>query len=132
MAAERPIGLRLTLAMLLAAGAALSTAAPGRADTVVSYEVVSNNIGWANIEYFDGVRRQVLLNVPLPWRTTVSLARPTSVGFDTAEIRADWRWAAAPNRWVTARVYFGDQLRCANTLDVGNVACYGTTEFDNS
>jgi hypothetical protein len=113
-------------------GTALLSAPPGRAETLVSYEVFSADIGSANIEYFDGVRRQSLQNVPLPWRTTVNVAQPTSVGFDTAEIRADWRWAAAPNRWVTTRVYFGDQIRCENTLDVGNATCYGTTGFNNS
>lgn len=97
----------------------------------VTYEVVSADIGAANIEYFDGTMRQSLLNVPLPWRITVPVADPTSVGFDTAEIRADWRWAAAPNRWVTTRIYFGDAIRCENTLDVGNAACYGTTPFRN-
>lgn len=125
-------GVRLTAAVLVFVGVALLSAPPGRAETVVSYEVVSADIGSANIEYFDGVTRQSLQNVPLPWRTTVTVARPSSVGFDTAEIRADWRWAAAPGRWVTTRVYFGDRLRCENILDVGNSACYGTTGFDNS
>ncbi|OJZ76354.1 hypothetical protein BRW65_01140 [Mycobacterium paraffinicum] len=98
----------------------------------VTYEVVSADIGSANVEFFDGHAREARPKVPLPWRTTVMLDNPASLGTDVAEIRADWRWAAAPNRWVTVRVYFGNVVRCANTLDVGDAACYGTTGFENS
>lgn len=117
------------LLALVSATAGILAAPAAGAQTGVTYEVISANIGAANIEYFDGTVRQLLLNAPLPWRITVPVADPTSVGFDTAEIRADWRWAAAPNRWVTTRIYFGDKIRCENSLDVGNAACYGTTPF---
>jgi hypothetical protein len=110
----------------------LSTAPTAHAAIPVTYEVVSAAIGSANVEFFDGHGRQALRNVPLPWRSTVTLDNPASIGTDVAEIRADWRWAAAPNRWVTVRVYFGDTVRCANTLDVGNASCYGATGFNNS
>ncbi len=118
-------------AALITVACSLCVTPVARAETAVTYEVSSAYIGSANIQYFDGTRRQSLLNVPLPWRATVMVANPASVGFDTAEIRADWRWAAAPNRWVTARIYFGDALRCENSLDVGHAACYGTTDFKN-
>lgn len=110
----------------------LPTAPTAHAAVPVTYEVVSAAIGSANVEFFDGLARQAKTNVPLPWRTTVLLDNPASLGTDVAEIRADWRWAAAPNRWVTVRVYFGDVVRCANTLDVGDASCYGTTGFNNS
>lgn len=103
-----------------------------RAAVPVTYEVVSAAIGSANVKFFDGHVRQSLQNVGLPWRATVMLDNPASVDTDVAEIRADWRWAAAPNRWVIVRIYFGDTVRCSNTLDVGFAACYGTTGFDNS
>lgn len=112
--------------------AAFTPTAAAQAETAVTYEVVSAHIGAADISYFDGTVRRWLPNVPLPWRMTVPVADPTSLGNDTAEVHANWRWAAAPNRWVTTRIYFGDEIRCANTLDVGNAACYGTTPFDNS
>lgn len=103
----------------------------------VTYEVVSESVANAsNIEYFDGAARQLLENVPLPWRTTVALANPRSLSTDGAEVRADWRSSiAAPvwqtGKWVTVRIYIGDTLRCQNTLDVGNAACYGSTGFQS-
>ena len=120
------------IAGVITAFFALLAAPAAHAAVPVTYEVVSAAIGSANVEFFDGHARQALLKVPLPWRTTVVLDNPASLGTDVAEIRADWRWAAAPNRWVTVRVYFGSIVRCVNTLDVGNASCYGTTGFDNS
>ena len=117
---------------VIATFSALLAAPKAHAAVPVTYEVASAAIGSANVEFYDGRVRQALQNVPLPWRTTVMLDNPASLGTDVAEIRADWRWAAAPNRWVTVRVYFGNIVRCANTLDVGDAACYGTTGFDNS
>ncbi|MCV7353626.1 hypothetical protein H7K15_26340 [Mycobacterium parmense] len=115
-------------------------AAPARADegdSTVTYEVVSDSVGVADgIEFFDGSTRQRIEHVPLPWRTDVTVANPRSLGTDGAEIRADWRSSiAAPvwrtGKWVTVRVYIGKLLRCQNTLDVGNAACYGSTSFQS-
>jgi hypothetical protein len=100
-----------------------------RADENVSYEVVSDYITAANVEYFDGSARRALVQVPLPWRTSVTVANPRSLSTDGAEIRADWRPAARPSNWVTVRIYIRETLRCQNTLDVGNAACYGSTSF---
>jgi len=99
----------------------------------VTYEVISTaGVPAANVEFFDGVRRQALTNVSLPWHITVMVPEPTSSGTDVAEIRADWRWLARPNGWVTTRVYLADKLRCENTLDVGDASCYGNTTFNNA
>ncbi|MGF2946005.1 hypothetical protein [Mycobacterium sp. Lab-001] len=101
----------------------------------MTYEVVSDQIPTVGgIEYFDGSARQLLQNVPLPWRTDVTMANPRSLGTDGAEVRADWRSSIAapvwqPGKWVTVRIYIGNVLRCQNTLDVGNAACYGSTSF---
>lgn len=106
-----------------------------RAAESVTYEVVSDHIAEAaGIEYFDGSARQLLQDVPLPWRITVTMSNPRSLGTDGAEVRADWRRDIAapvwePGKWVTVRVYINDTLRCQNTLDVGNAACYGSTSF---
>ena len=126
------IRLHAVVVSAIATVAGLLSTSTARAAVPVTYEVVSADIGSANVAFFNGHARQALLNVPLPWRTTVILDNPASLGTDVAEIRADWRWAAAPNRWVTVRIYFGDIVRCANTLDVGNASCYGTSGFDNS
>lgn len=100
------------------------------AEESVTYVVDSADIGMANgIEYFDGAHRVLLQNVALPWRTTVSVANPRSLGFDGAEVRADWRPAARPGKWVSARIYFENTLICENALDVGNAACYGSSNF---
>lgn len=128
----RPVLFRAVGVAVIAVVPMLLPPSPARAAVPVTYEVVSAAIGAANVKFFDGHVRQTLPNVSLPWRTTVMLDNPASLGTDVAEIRADWRWAAAPNRWVTVRLYFGDSVRCANTLDVGRASCYGTTGFDNT
>lgn len=126
---------RLVTAVLVGAAAVVAPVPIAHADESVTYEVVSDNVATANnIEYFDGAARRLLANVPLPWRMTVPIANPRSLSTDGAEVRADWRsQIAAPvwqtGRWVTVRIYIGDVLRCQNTLDVGNAACYGSTGF---
>lgn len=123
------------VAALATSVAAVVLAPPARADESVTYEVVSDSLATvSNIVYFDGAARQFLENVPLPWRTTVAMANPRSLSTDGAEVRADWRSSIAapvwrPGTWVTVRIYIGDTLRCQNTLDVGNAACYGSTSF---
>jgi hypothetical protein len=127
--------LRRLTASLITGTTAMALAPIAHADESVTYEVVSDSVPVAGgIEYFDGSRRQLLQNVPLPWRTTVKIANPQSLAFDGAEVRADWRSTIAapvwqPGRWVTVRIYIGDILRCQSTLDVGNAACYGSTPF---
>lgn len=118
-------------AMCIYAVAPISSA---HAEENVTYEVVSNDVATANIEYFDGTDRRALDNVPLPWRIDVTMANPRSLSMDGAEVRADWRSSIAapvwrPGQWVTVRIYLGTALRCQNTLDVGNAACYGSTAF---
>jgi hypothetical protein len=113
---------------------AVVLAPAARADERVTYEVVSDYITAANVEYFDGSARRAQEEVPLPWRTNVTMANPRSLSTDGAEIRADWRSSIAapvwqPGKWVTVRLYIGETLRCQNTLDVGNAACYGSTSF---
>lgn len=104
------------------------------AEENVTYEVVSNDVAAANIEYFDGTERKGVEDAPLPWRIDVMMANPRSLSMDGAEVRADWRSSIAapvwrPGHWVTVRIYLGKTLRCQNTLDVGNAACYGSTAF---
>jgi hypothetical protein len=127
---------QLAVAALSAGIFAAAVHAPvAHADESVTYEVVSDSVAVAGgIEYFDGARRQLLQDVPLPWRTTVAIANPRSLATDGAEVRADWRSTIAapvwrPGSWVTVRVYIGDTLPCQNTLDIGNAACYGSTSF---
>jgi hypothetical protein len=99
------------------------------ADEGVTYEVSSADVGIVSgVEYFDGTRRILLENVSLPWRTTVQVANPRSLGTDGAEVRANW-YTGQLNKFVMVRIYFGDTVRCENTLDVGNAACYGSTPF---
>ena len=126
---------RFIVAALMSGASTIVSAPIARAEESVRYEVVSDSVGVANnIEYFDGSTRQLRENVPLPWQTTVTMANPRSLATDGAEIRADWRGSIAapvwqPGKWVTVRVYIGNNLRCQNTLDVGNAACYGSTSF---
>jgi hypothetical protein len=103
-----------------------------RAAESVTYEVASDDVGVVDgIEYFDGTRRILLQNVPLPWRTTVQVANPRSLGTDGAEVRANW-YTGQLNKFVMVRIYFGDTVRCENALDLGNAACYGSTSFSTA
>ena len=113
-----------------------------RADEAITYEVLSDDIPTANIEYFDGTARQELHDAALPWRTTVKVADPRSLGFDGALVIADWRPGHVPigplgapslaGKFVTVRILIENTVRCSNTLDVGDAACYGASAFDNS
>jgi hypothetical protein len=112
-------------------GAVLS-APLGSAEDGVTYEVVSDSIDAANIEYFDRSERVALQQVALPWRTTASVIDAVSPTRDGAEIRADWRgYGRWRYKYVTVRIYQGDTLLCESTLDVGDATCYGSTPHRN-
>lgn len=139
---ESMIGIPQRAVAVIAGICAIGLAPAAHADQGVTYEVTSTEIPTATIEYFDGTARQVVHDAPLPWRTTVTVANPSSWGTDGAEVRADWRPGHVPvgplgapalaSKWVTVRIYFGNIIRCENTLDVGDAACHGATPFDNS
>ncbi len=116
-------------ALPLIVGVAATMWAPAaRASDPVTYEVVSDSIAQASVEYVDASGRKLLKSVPLPWRLEVTLddARgPTGRG--GAQVRADWRPMAAPSHWVIVRIRQGVDLLCQSTLDVGNATCYGNT-----
>ncbi|BCO98606.1 MULTISPECIES: MmpS family transport accessory protein [Mycobacterium] len=130
---------QLIIIALITGISAVAVAPDARAEDSVTYEVVSNDVAAANLEYFDSSERKVLDGVPLPWRTTVTVMNALSPSVDGAEVRADWRprvcdgraWCpeARPNNWVTVRIYFRGKVICESTLDVGNAACYGSTSF---
>ena len=90
----------LVVTALLGGMSAAVPVAIAHADESVTYEVVSDHVSAAtNIEYFDGSARQLLEDVPLPWRTTVTIANPRSLSTDGAEVRADWRSSIARPVW---------------------------------
>lgn len=123
------IRLQLAIVSAVAVTSAGWLAPAARADESVTYEVASDSVSVADgIEYFDGSRRILLQKVALPWRTTVQVANPRSLGTDGAEVRANW-FTGQLNKFVMVRIYLGDTVRCENTLDVGNAACYGSTPF---
>lgn len=135
------IRIQLMIISLIAGTSSVVSAPIARADDDVMYEVVSNIVPAATVEYFDHSERKVLHDVPLPWRTSVTVVDARSPSTDGAEVRADWRpsacdgryWCpeALPNKWVTVRIYSQGTILCQNTLDVGNSACYGSTNFKN-
>lgn len=102
------------------------------AEDTVTYEVVSDTIGAANVEYYEHSERKAQQQVALPWRYTVAVPDAMSPTRDGAEIRADWR---AYGRWrykyVTVRIYRGNELLCESTLDVGDATCYGNVPHRN-
>lgn len=118
-----------TLIVTLAVGVSTMALTPtAYAESAVAYEITSTNIGEVNLEYYDQSGRNALQHVHLPWRMVVMVANPHS---NDAEVRADWRRAAMPSKWVTVRIVYRDSVLCENTLDVGNAACYGSTSFRN-
>ena len=106
---------------------ALASRSPAWADDVVTYEVVSNDIGIANIEYQDSAGRVALQSVALPWRAAVAVKSVRGAPPDGSQLRADWRPSAAPGRWVSVRIVYQGKVLCQSTLDVGNASCYGIT-----
>jgi len=122
----------LGIGLITAITAALA-APPAHADDSVTYEVVSDatDVPTANVEYNERSERQAIQQVSLPWRLTVDVPDAASPTKDGAEIRADWRPYRWRYRYVTVRIYRGDQLLCESTLDVGDATCYGSTAHRN-
>jgi hypothetical protein len=122
------VTLRRSAMLPLIVGVAATMPAPAaHASDIVTYEVVSDTIPQANVEYVDASGRKLLESVALPWRLDVTLddARgPTGPG---AQLRADWRPLKSKGRMVTVRIYDGPNLLCQSTLDVGDATCYGNT-----
>ncbi|PQM47927.1 hypothetical protein [Mycobacterium talmoniae] len=107
--------------------AALVNASTASADELVTYEVVSEDIGMANIEYEDSTGRVAQEGVMLPWRVDVMVHAVRKPPPDGSQVRADWRPVAGPAKWVSVRIIYQGKLLCQNTLDVGNATCYGIT-----
>lgn len=119
-------------AVTIAAAANLVLCAPAaHAQDSVTYEIVSQYISTVNVEYIDDSGRKALENVQLPWRLEVPLADARASTGWGAQLRADWRPAAGPGRWVVATIFSNGRVLCQNTLDVGNVTCYGNTPIVN-
>jgi hypothetical protein len=97
------------------------------ADDLVTYEVVSDDIQIANIEYQDVTGRASAETVTLPWRTDAVVRTVRGAPPDGSQVRADWRPSAAPTRWVSVRIIYQGKVICQNTLDIGDAACYGIT-----
>lgn len=129
----------LTFVSLITGISALLVAPTAWAEDNVTYEVISDSVAVANIEYFDRSERRVLSDATLPWRTDVVVVNVSSPTTEGAEVRADWRPGHVPigplgapalaGRWVTVRISFRGKVVCQNTLDVGDAACYGSTTF---
>lgn len=113
----------------LVAFAAILTSPPSAAWTadLVTYEVLSDDIGVANIEYQDSTGRVALQSVTLPWRAEVAVDSVRGAPPNGSQVRADWRPIAAPARWVSVRIVYQGKIICQTTLDVGNATCYGIT-----
>ena len=97
------------------------------ADDVVTYRVESDIVSTMNVEYVDQTGRRLLEGVPLPWRLDVDLDDAKGPLGHGAQVRADWRPAAWPGRWVRVTIESNGKLLCQSTLDIGNATCYGNT-----
>ena len=97
------------------------------AQDLVTYEVVSEDVNSVSIEYQDGLSRNLLENVPLPWRIDALVSSARGAPPLGSQVRADWHTQATPGRWVTVRILYQGKLICQSALDVGNATCYGVT-----
>ncbi len=124
--------IRFSTVSLITGVAAVMFAPGARAEDNVTYEVVSDFIDSANVEYYDHSERKAQQQVALPWRTTVAVIDAVSPTRDGAEIRADWRrYGRFRDKYVTVRIYLQGRVLCESTLDVGNATCYGSTPHTN-
>lgn len=114
----------LTLGFALTSGYGAPAA---HAAETVTYEVISDSIAMADIEYVDQDGRRLITSIPLPWRIDVPIADAEGPTGQGAQLRADWRRIRAPDKWVTVRISQAGRALCESTLDVGNVTCYGNT-----
>lgn len=129
------------MAVIVAGVAVLASAPLARAEDEITYEVFSDIVPTVKgIEYRDVAGRTLLQDVPLPWRISVSVAEPMSAR-DGSELRADWRpdfrtgatvGRVLQGQWVTVRISLHGRVLCENTLDVGNVTCYGSVPHTSS
>lgn len=87
----------------------------------VTYEIYSDTVALADVQYAGQGGRTSLTAVPLPWR--IDVANEAAA----AQLRADWRRVRAPGAWVTVRILQDGRVLCQSTLDVGNATCYGNT-----
>lgn len=94
---------------------------------LVTYEVVSDQVGMANVEYEDLTGRVSAQNIMLPWRTDARVHAVRDAPPDGSQVRADWRPTARPSKWVTVRISYQGKVICESTLDVGDATCYGVT-----
>lgn len=99
-----------------------------RAEDSVTYEVLSQNayVNVVDVEFYDHSQRIALTDVALPWRHNVSVVSARSQAEDGAQVRADWRPAAGPSRWVTVRIYVRGALICEDIMDAGSATCHGS------
>lgn len=97
------------------------------ANDVVTYEVFSDTVRVANVEYQTSAGRMAVESVALPWRMDTPVQSVSGPPPDGSQVRADWRPVAAPRRWVSVRIIHQDKVICQNTLDIGNATCYGVT-----
>ena len=77
-------------------GTVLTSPSQAWADDVVRYEVVSDDVGIADIEYQDSAGRVALQSVALPWRVDVAVDSVHGPPPGGSQVRADWRPSAAP------------------------------------
>lgn len=113
--------------LILALGSADCGLPSAQAAETVTYEVISDSIPMADIEYVDQDGRRLITSIPLPWRIDVPIADAEGPTGQGAQVRADWRRIRGPYKWVTVRISQGGRALCESTLDVGNVTCYGNT-----
>ncbi len=118
----------LVAALCAAVSAPVVNAPPAWAEETVTYEVVSDHIRFADIEYQDAAGRLWAVRTPLPWRIDATVRSVREAPPKGSQVRAHWRADAAPGRWVTVRVVHQGEVICQNTLDLGNATCYGITQ----
>lgn len=115
----------LTVAALAATCVVSLPATAHADDKTVIYEIVSDTVTKANVQYFDGTELQPGEGITLPWKVEAKVG-DMSRGAKTAnhaEIEADWTSSDDPTGAVTVRIYFQDKVVCQNTTATGTARC---------
>ncbi len=134
--------IRAMIVTIIVSVAAVLLAPAARADDNVTYEVVSESVRAANIEYFDRSERRVVEGgAVLPWRVdaTVMDAHSPSAGGapkfaligEATYLRRRCPPGIPIGYWLTVRILLNGKVLCQSTLDVGNAACFGNTNFSS-
>lgn len=121
---------QLFVAVVVAGSCSLAFPSTALADdNTVTYEVISDAITNANVEYFDGTASQQVDNVTVPWKTDATVGDLGNGAKQANHAEMKVSWTPIPGEVVTTRITYKDKVICQNTVDTGQASCDFTNFF---